>query len=88
VRLAREDQGARNQALDAKKNEALALRLVHVVKRIVLAANLPHVASPQIQSRYDELMALESGSLDRVRNTGASTAQAPVANHVESVRTQ
>ncbi|MCO6047396.1 C13 family peptidase [Aeoliella sp. ICT_H6.2] len=50
-------------SLDARKDEALVFRLEHALKRVVLAANLPRVASPQVLDRYEQLLSLESGGL-------------------------
>lgn len=49
--------------LDAQKKEALVLRLEQMVDRVARSANLAKVASPALQNRYHELLALESGSL-------------------------
>lgn len=64
VQLAIADDQASRAALDAQKQEALVLRLDHAIKRIVLSANLPHVASQQVIERYQQLLALESGGLN------------------------
>lgn len=73
-RLGKERDLKNGLSLKARKTEALALRLQHVVKRIVLSANLPHVASPQVVDRYRELLALESGSLHQTRGAINSPA--------------
>ncbi|QDU91600.1 hypothetical protein Pla175_50300 [Pirellulimonas nuda] len=49
--------------LDAKKDEALVLRLEHMLDRVARDANLPKVASPQLVDRYNQLLALESSTL-------------------------
>ncbi len=75
VRLTQEDAKASAQSLNAKKAEALALRLEHAVNRVVLNANLPYVASPKVVDRYHELLALESGSLQATSVASPATAQ-------------
>lgn len=65
AKLADAKQKASKASLDAKKAEAVVLRLDHAIKRIVLSANLPHVASPQVVDRYRELLVLEAGGLNR-----------------------
>jgi hypothetical protein len=58
------DRDTKNDlSLQARKTEALALRLQHTIKRIVLTANLSHIASPKVVDRYQELLTLESGTL-------------------------
>lgn len=63
VELREDDIKKRDISLDARKDQALVFRLQHVLKRVVLAANLPHVATPQAVDRYGQLLSLESGGL-------------------------
>lgn len=49
--------------LDAQKDEALVLRLEQMIDRVVRTANLPKAASPALVDRYNELLALEAGTL-------------------------
>lgn len=63
LRLAKTRERTSEAVLRAKKREALALRLERTIRRIVLSANLPHVASPEVMDRYEELLALEVSEL-------------------------
>lgn len=65
VNLAEVSREASEASLNAKKAEAIVLRLDHTIKRIILSANLPSVASPQVVDRYRDLLALEAGGLNR-----------------------
>jgi hypothetical protein len=61
---AKELDEASRELLRAKKQDALARRFKQIIERIVLAANLPKVASPELVDRYLELRKLESTTLE------------------------
>ena len=63
TRLAEQKETANQAVLDGRKDEALALRMEQMLKRVVLEANLPKIASTQVVNRYHELLALESSGL-------------------------
>jgi hypothetical protein len=67
----REATAARQQANDAQLNlertEAKVQRLLRTCEDIVLAANLPKVATPEIAARYEQLVKLECGTLAESR---------------------
>jgi hypothetical protein len=49
--------------LDADRMEAKVQRLLRTCEEIVLAANLPKVAAPEIVTRYEKILASEAGTL-------------------------
>ena len=63
----REASAAQERATDARldvdRTEAKVQRLLRTCEDVVLAANLPKLATPEIAARYEQLMKLESGVL-------------------------
>jgi hypothetical protein len=58
-----EVERASQERLDAERSEAKLQRLLRICECVVLAENLPKVAPPEIVARYEQLLALESGTL-------------------------
>jgi hypothetical protein len=57
------EQQASEARLNAERMEAKLQRLLRTCEDVVLAANLPKVATPEIVARFEQLTALESGTL-------------------------
>jgi hypothetical protein len=53
--------------LDADRLEAKVQRLLRTCEEVVLAANLPKVATLEVVARYEQILALESGTLAGAR---------------------
>ena len=49
--------------LDLERQRAKVERLLRTAENVILAANLPHVASPEIVARYEKLRSLEASTL-------------------------
>ena len=54
---------SKENATGAELRDVQFRRLVHTMESIVLAQNLPRIASPEIQHRFKEMVALESSLL-------------------------
>jgi hypothetical protein len=64
------------ERLKLARQEARLQRLLQTCESIVLAANLPHVAPREIVERYEQLLAMEEGTLvDPSREQGAASAE-------------
>ena len=50
-------------SLQLEREKARCERLMGTCEEVVLAKNLPFVATPEIAARYDKLLAMEEGSL-------------------------
>ncbi len=60
---AEELEKASAEMLQCQKQDALVRRIQQIFRRIVLAHNLPKTASPDLVARYQELLELESTTL-------------------------
>jgi hypothetical protein len=58
-----EHEKASQKRLDAQRTEAKVQRLLRTCEDIVLAANLPKLATPEIAKRFERLLELEAGKL-------------------------
>jgi hypothetical protein len=59
----REQQRATDARLDAERTEAKVQRLLRTCEDVVLAANLPKLVTPEVVRRYEQILALEGGTL-------------------------
>ncbi len=57
------EKKASDAQLDAERMEAKVQRLLRTCEDVVLAANLPKVATPEIMARYERLLKLEEATL-------------------------
>lgn len=60
--LLREIEQLENQRLDLERRWVKCRRLIRVAENVVLAANLPQLASSELQARYQKLLAAERGA--------------------------
>ncbi|MCP4811504.1 MAG: hypothetical protein GY888_03265, partial [Planctomycetaceae bacterium] len=60
--LEKEVKQLQSQVLDLDRRWAKAKRLLQALETVALAANLPQVASEEIQQRYQELLKAEAGT--------------------------
>lgn len=72
-RLTKTKDRTADDLLEAKKREVLVQRLEHAIRRVVLHANLQHVASPPVMARYRRLLALEMSGLSEATATTAAS---------------
>ena len=63
ARLFEEMHALDERRMDVERRWVKCQRLLRVVDNITLAANLPKVASPELQARWQQLLAAESGFL-------------------------
>ena len=60
--LEKEVEQLQSQVLDLDRRWAKAKRLLQALETVALAANLPQVASEEIQQRYQQLLKAEAGT--------------------------
>jgi len=75
LRLTKTKDRTADELLEAKKREVLVQRLEHSIRRVVLEANLKHVASSEVVGRYQQLLELEMSGLSE--SAAMTTAASP-----------
>lgn len=75
TKLRKQSDKLSDERLSLEKKWCKCQRLLRTLQNVALAANLPKVASPEVQSRYETLIAAERGSF------GAKSEKAKVGNH-------
>ena len=68
-RLNDERQAGREEALQTEVLQARYQRLINTLEAIVLAANLPYVADPDVVAKYKQLLAAEQSVLQLAPNS-------------------
>ncbi len=63
--LAQDMENAEQKSLELEKSWAKHQRFLRAAENVALQANLPKIATPEIQKRYAELLALEAGTLGK-----------------------
>ncbi len=75
--LQQEVDRLQSQLLDLDRRWAKAQRLLRALETVALAANLPQVASQEIQQRYAQLLKAEAGTFGGVEAKVAGKSQPP-----------
>ncbi|HIA18213.1 MAG TPA: hypothetical protein EYN70_02140 [Planctomycetaceae bacterium] len=75
VQLQKEVDQLQSQLLNLDRRWAKAQRLLRALETVALAANLPKVASKEIQQRYTQLLKAEAGTFGGVDATVAEKSQ-------------